>query len=255
MNKYLIYIFFIIQFYSCKSLERIGIKDEKNSLSDVIEKKISGGKSVNYLCERVDIQIGGDEAKNFHAKVFITEGQSIFISLTYFLGIEVGRIQLSRDSIKFINRISREYYFGEIENLLKLSGINFEYEEIENFLLKGIPFNEKDNKKKTLARFNDSGTDYIYTYGVDSKRIVKAYFDKTTIREYKIELSDHVSKLYLVGSLSNYLTEPSYPGIIDVSVLKGEKKTDLRILINKIENRVFQNTSFKINNNYNELVF
>src|SRR3989304_4509910 len=111
MNKYILFFFILVQFSSCKIVERINIKEEKNLLSDVVEKKITKRKSENFLCDRVDIQIGGDELKNFHAKVVIAEGKSIFISASYFLGIEVGRIQLSRDSIKFINRINRVYYF------------------------------------------------------------------------------------------------------------------------------------------------
>lgn len=255
MNRYHLYMIFLIIFSSCKPLAKIVTKEERSLLNEVIERKVTNNKTQYFLCERVDIQIGGDETKNLHAKVFITEGKSIFISVTYLLGIEIGRIQLSPDSIKYINRVNREYYFGEIENLIKLAGINFEYKEIENFLVRGIPLNEGDNKKKALSRFSDAGEDYIYNYGLDSKKFVKVYFEKAAIKEYKIELTDHVNKLYLVGLLSDYLIKPFYPGLIKVSLVKGEKKTDVKIFINKIENKVFQNTSFKINNNYNELVF
>jgi hypothetical protein len=255
MNKYLLYLLLLIAISSCKPLGKIANREERNLLADVIEKKVTNRKSEYFLCDRADIQIGDEGTKTLHAKFFITTGKSIFISLSYFLGIEIGRAQITHDSIKYINRVNREYYFGNIENLIKLTGINFGYEEIENILLKGIPLNEKDNKKKVLSRFTDTGTEYIYNFWFDPKKFVKVYFEKATLKEYKIELSDNVNGLYFVGSLSDYLSEPSYPGVIRASVIKGEKKTDIKIFINKIENKVFQNTSFKINNNYNELVF
>ncbi len=255
MNKWILYLLALTVFSSCKTLGKLNIKVERNLLNEVIENKLADQKEKYFLCDRVSVQIGDDETKSLHAKVFIVTGQSIFISLSYLLGIELGRIQITHDSIKYINRIKREYYFGEIRFLTKLAGVNFDYEEIENFIIKGIPINSKDSRKRILLRFTESDTDYIYNYGIESNKFVKIYFEKTPLQEYKIEFSDHLNKFYFIGYLDNYLSEPSYPGVIKATILRSGKETDLKLFINKIENKDFQNTSFKVNNNYNELVF
>ena len=255
MNKNIIYLIFLLLFSACAQLGRLNKKIEKKSLEEVIDKRISGSKSEYFYCDRINIKLGDDETKSFTGKVFIHKGKSIFINVSYFLGIELGRIQITHDSIKYINRIKKDYYFGKVENLARLTGISLSYEEIENLLIRGLPISYRDNKRKILLRFTENDKDYVYNYEIDEKRFMKIYFQKDSNLEYKIEFTDHNKKIYFVGLLNDYLKEPIYPGIINASVLKGDKKMEIKILINRIENRFFQNTLFKVNNNYNELVF
>lgn len=255
MNKNTLYLFFILVFSECKPFGKLSTIDEKNTLEKVIDKRTSNNESEYFFCERVNVKLNEDETQNFSAKIFIHRGESIFINLSYFLGLEMARVQITNDSIKYINRVKREYYFGKIENLKKLAGINLTFEEIQNIILKGIPLTYKDNKRKILLKFIETDNDFIYNYELDSKKLIRVYFDKKTIKEYKVEFADHNNKLYIVGYLNNYLNEPEYPGIINLSLLRSDKKTDISISIDKIENRYFTNTLFKVNNNYNELVF
>ncbi len=254
MNRILFYSIILIGFTSCKPLQKITELKSKNSLSEVVTSKLNSKKSQFYTCENISIRIVGEDEKNFKAKFFISTGKLIFVSINI-LGFEIGRAQISPDSIKYINRIKREFYFGEISNFYKKTGIDLNYMEIENFLIRGVPLNENDNLKRIVERFYESGSDYIYYVQDDLKRFIKIYVDKNTLKEYRIELTDHQKGIYLIGLLDDYMENPFYPGSFKISFLKDDKKMDLDISVGKIENSNFRNISFKVNNNYNELVF
>jgi len=254
MNKYFLYIFITVIFISCKPLQKIKIREQSGMISEIVKEKVNIKRSDFYFCDKINIRFSDEEIKNIQAKIFISTGKFIFVSVS-FLGIEIGRAQISEDSIKYINRLKREYYFGNIKNLTRIVGMEFEYSEVENLLIKGLPLNTRDNIKTVLHRFNDNGSDYVYHYGDDVKRFIKVYFKKIGMKEYRIEVMDHINGLYLVGVMDDYRNDPLYPGSIKVNLVNKEKKMDFEISIGKIENKDFSNTSFKINTNYNELVF
>ena len=249
MNKFLTFITFIILITSCKSISKIGKRDPSVNLDDYIEARISNRHQENFLSDQVDISIDDGEQQNAKAKVYVSSGNLIFISVN-FLGFEIARAQLTRDSLKFINRVGKEYYFGKLDYLQKLSGINLTYDEIESLLIMGFPVLNDDNKETIKQRFSDAGSEYIYTYIAD-RRTVNVYFTKNPIHQYKIEISDPGSALKTVLLLEDYLQIPFYPGTLKGSFIRRNNVTNVRISINKIENKVFQNNSFKVNNNYN----
>ena len=255
MNKIIFYFSIIIAISSCKSLGKLGKSNMDVELEDRIESKIHADKQQYYLADQMSVKVMGDIQQSFNAKVFIVTGEYIFISAN-FLGLEIARAQISRDSLKIIKRFpKREYFFGSITELQKLSGINLGYDEIESFIISGLPGIISDNKKSVMKRFSETETDYVYNLQDNDVRFMKVYFSKKPFKEYKFEVSDSLNQLYIVGFLEEYLTNPVYPAVIKTKVRKNSKVTDIEIYINKIENKLFKNTSFKINSNYDEMSF
>ena len=255
MNKLIFCLSFIILLSSCKSLSKLGKSSSDMELEDRIESKIHGNKQQYYLADQMSVKVSGDIQQSFNAKLFIATGEFIFISAN-FLGLEIARVQISRDSLKIIKRFpKREYFFGSVAELQKITGINLDYNEIESFIITGLPRIISDNKKSIMKRFSETETDYIYSLQENNERFIKVYFSKNPFKEYKFEVSDSLNQLYIVGLLEEYLTYPVYPGVIKSSVRKNNKVTDVEISINRIENKIFNNTSFKINSNYDEMSF
>ena len=255
MNKAVFYLSLIIALSSCKSLSKLGKSSTAIELEDRIESKLNGPKQQYYLADQMSVKVSGDVQQSFNAKMFIATGEYIFISAN-FLGLEIARVHISRDSLKIIKRFpKREYYFGSIADLQKITGINLDYKEIESFIISGLPGMVNDNKNSIMKRFSETENDFIYSLQDNNERFIKVYFSKNPFKEYKFEVSDSLNQLHIVGFLEEYLTYPVYPAVIKTMVRKNNKVTDIEISINKIENKLFKNTSFKINSNYDELSF
>jgi hypothetical protein len=252
IGKLVLMLLIMYSVTSCKSIQKIVKKDHVNSIEEYVDARLEGDRQNHYLSEQVDLSIDDGERRNAKARFYIRRDNFIFASIN-FLGFEIARAQISPDSLKFINRVSREYYFGPINYLDKITGINLRYDEIESIILKGFPFRKGEGKKEILARFSESGSDYIYTYTADSKRTVRVYFRKDPIHEYKIEITDLSSQSNAVFTFGKYLNEPYFPGNIEGTMTRRNNRTGVRINIGNIEYKSFSNNSFRVNNNYNEV--
>jgi len=252
MIKYIWYILIIFISFSCKTIKKTVSLEKSDTISELIEKRMNLKKSEYYCCEKVDIKISGEESINARAKVMISTGKFIFISAS-FMGLEIGRAQITPDSIKYINRLKREYFFGNKSNMEKMIGFEINYEILENLLITGMPIDNNENKNKILKKFLDNGREYIYQYADNQKRFIKIYYEKYPLKESRIELSDRIKEFCFIGLFTEYQDKPYYPRYIKATLINKGRNRDFEITIGKIENKSFPNTSFKINKNYNEL--
>jgi len=252
MNKYTGFILMVIISVSCKTIQKSTKLEQHPVFNEFIEKKLEIKKNEYYYCDKVDIKMSGDTKINVRGKVFITSGKSIFIGLN-FMGIEIARMQISEDSIKYINRVTREYLFDDVKSLSKLTGIELRYDEIENLLVRGIPLRNNENYPMVMERIIEKDGEFIYKYIKENNKYVKVYFDREQLQEYKIELADHLQSIFIVGLINGYQDDLFYPASINITYIDKNKKREFQISIGKIENTNFTGTSFKINSNYNEL--
>jgi hypothetical protein len=252
MNKYFLYIFIVVFTVSCKATRKIAKNDYSETIESYIDKKFETAPSQNFLAEQVDVTIDNGEKQSAKAKVYVSPGHLIFLTVN-FLGFEIARAQLTPDSLKFINRVSKEYFFGDIGYFQKMSGLNISYEELESMLIKGIPYRKSDTKEDIARRITDNGTDYVYTYGQGDRRSIKVYFTKSPVRQYKIEVNDDSSQSNFVAMLGAYNNDPYYPDELQGSFLRRRSKTDVSVKIGKIENKEITNNSFRVNSNYDPL--
>lgn len=60
---------------------------------------------------------------------------AIWISLSPALGIEMARLLISVDSVKFINRINKTYFVGDYVSINKMLGTNIDFDIIQSLLI------------------------------------------------------------------------------------------------------------------------
>jgi len=87
----------------------------------------------------------GDNSNSFNINMRVKVDSIIWISITPLLGIEVARIMITPDSVKFIDRINKKYSVTDFEFFNKLLNINIDFEIIQG-IITGNLFAYKKNK-------------------------------------------------------------------------------------------------------------
>jgi hypothetical protein len=74
------------------------------------------------------------ESTSFNGQIRIRRDSAIWLSFSPLLGIEVFRMIITQDSVKFINRINNTYFSGDYEYLNKYLNTNIDYDILQSFL-------------------------------------------------------------------------------------------------------------------------
>jgi hypothetical protein len=249
-----IFAFFQPLLFSCKSLP-LSSPGSDAEFAQYIFKKGKTSELKYFSCDQVNISINdGELSKSAKAKVYIQRGDFIFFNINI-LGIELGRAEITPDSIKIINRIEKTYYFDKLKGLNVILKLDLTYNQIESLILKGIILENSKNIKKTKSQISENKDNYSYVYKSADMPDITSYFLKDSFQEYKIEIGDSLSDFYLIASLLNYQEVNGYPKEIKLNLKKLEYRAEVNIEIGKISDDRLGNRSFVINKKYREIEF
>ena len=120
------------------------ILDSQQSLKQNLEKALASYGDWNTLKASGKITIGGQKSFTSSMQMTMVRNQEISISLRPMLGIEMGKIYITNDSIFIINKIDN-YYIAE--NLKLITG--------------GVPLTVSDMQSIFLSRIFELGSDTI----------------------------------------------------------------------------------------------
>jgi hypothetical protein len=87
----------------------------------------------------------GEKSNSFNINLRIATDSVIWISISPLLGIEVARIMVTKDTVKFMDRLNNKYSVSDFDYLNKLLDINVDFEIIQG-ILTGNLFSYKRNK-------------------------------------------------------------------------------------------------------------
>ncbi len=76
-----------------------------------------------------------NQSHNVSGTIRIEKDEAIYISLAPILGIEIARIIITPDTLKFLNRIESSYYIGHIGFLNSMLQTSFDYEMLQSLLI------------------------------------------------------------------------------------------------------------------------
>ncbi|MFI5220654.1 MAG: DUF4292 domain-containing protein, partial [Bacteroidia bacterium] len=105
----------------------------------------------------VETDIEG-KSNSFDINIRARKDSAIWISISPLLGIEVMRILITQDSIKYLDRIHKKYQVTDYHFLNDLLRMNLDYEIIQG-VLTGNLFSYKKNKFNSV--YNDEDKYYI----------------------------------------------------------------------------------------------
>lgn len=114
-----------------------------------------------------------DTEHSFGGQIRIRKDSLIWITLSPMMGIEVIRLMISQDSIKFINRMNNTYFIGDYEYLNRFLNTNIDYDILQAFLI-GRDLSSYENDK-----FRASIDEKYYKLSTSERQKLKKFVKST----------------------------------------------------------------------------
>jgi len=157
-----------LAFGSCAKKTEIQkpVKLQNKSPKYLVKKLSANQQNFEYFFAKYTARTQVNEKKiNFKGSIRIKSDSIIWLSLTKLGGVELVRLVLTKDSIKFINKWDKEFYTGKLEDLKEFGGINVDYKTLEDLFI-GKPFDFDANDKYKSSNDN---THYLLSSKSKSK--------------------------------------------------------------------------------------
>jgi hypothetical protein len=220
--------------------------DYRNKITD-------GLKTQDYpeflLIENADIVLKAEGSTNAKLNFYIEKNKRIFASVK-FLGFEIVRAELTNDSVKYINRLKREYYFGSVDENKGNLPLTYDLKLLQNFIYSGFYFDDGIRKRDFLRNFLVLEDVIQYNQIVDEGQKIVLSYDSNSVKLDKITLSDEVNDM-----LAEIEIERKSLGIETVKALivLNENITSLEVSVKDITYNSYSKTEFKTGRNYTRL--
>jgi len=177
---YWLLIFFIgILTFSCKVQEKdnvkIKIKIKTRSPKFLVKKLKANEFQFETISAKANVSLIDTTAKkrSFKIHLRIRKDSVIWMSITSF-SIEAARISITKDSVKFLNRLNKEYFIGDFSYLNRIFGTDLDYQMMEALLIgNSLDFDEEERVNSRVDRKKE-----LYFLSTVKKRKVKKELKK-----------------------------------------------------------------------------
>ena len=137
---------------SCSTKRDLGRNNLKSLSANHLIREIEDNQ---FEFENIEAKIGlslkGDSSFGLKGQIRMQKDSVIWISLSLKVGIEVGRIMITNDSIKFINRSTKTYLSESIEHFKNKLPIEASLQLIQNLLIgNDIYLRKADRSRVTI---------------------------------------------------------------------------------------------------------
>lgn len=225
-----------------------------DSLLKVIRQKELTFKT---LTAKVDVDSEFDkERTSFTCNLRVVRDSAIWISVSPALGIEVARILITTDSVKFLNRISKKYFKGDFKYVNQMLQLDANFSMVQSILLGKtyLYYSEKN--------YLTSIDDQHYLISTLPKRKLKKavaeeenpwllvhanWIDPATFMVNKLFIKDFKANRKLEVNYSNLVTVDGQPFANNVAIeIKAEKPAQIKLVYKQVSLNKSVNLPFNI---------
>jgi hypothetical protein len=142
LNKYLLlFLSFIllssILFSSCSQQKKIIRAPIKEEGADYLFEKLKQNElKFDWFTSKFSANYKNKgESNSFDGQIRIRRDSVIWLSFSPLLGIEVFRMIITVDSVKFINRINNTYFIGDYNYVNKFLNTNIDFDILQSFMI------------------------------------------------------------------------------------------------------------------------
>lgn len=284
MTRYFFLFFVVFCVTSCKVAEKVSVRRE---IPNITEAKLLKNVYENELIynslyvKKMDVSIDRNGKKdNLKASLKIERDSFIWMSLTAPLGIEVARVLLTPDSIKFIDSYNKKYFFTDYQYFYDKFDVRINFDCFQN-LLTNAYFNlegcGKENIKDSRFKFEKTGSDYVLS-NVHQKalnRKIKKFFkkrkknkeytlilhkihiDPELFRPLKMSLEDLEDDMGISVKYAHFkdFNEKIFPETIEFNVSLDDLNIGLKLKFLKLEFNVKVTPSLRLSAKYKPILF
>jgi hypothetical protein len=267
-NTYIIFLAGLVLF-SCKPTVVLVDKTKRNiRVNEIIKADMDKKLAVNNIWVK---KINGTvlwegKEENFRASYKVKRDSVIVFSLMNKIGIEALRIICTTDSFGFIDRVNRNYFFGEYDALTRKIGHKTGFDFIQSVLLNEIV---TVSQKSNYEIFNENRKLNIeedcavvrFSKNTDEKsenreKINALYkFDTRYLNPTYVRMEEDHSEniLELVYAKHSNIGKTTMPGIIEIRVKTKELEFKSKLLLERIEINTTFITSYLPNKKYKKI--
>ena len=215
----------------------------------------------------VETRIDGKE-ESFDIRVNVRKDSAMLITIQYLLGIQVAKILITKDSVKMVNYIQKNYFKGDFAYINDMLNADLDFNVLQAVLfgnsaefydddeLKLKPVTDRENchyllsteRKRRLRRLQSGDNELkkalqILTLNPDNYKIIKN------------EFSDPATNRSFIANYKNFTQKDSVyaPYHVDIDIV-AEKKASVKIDYVRIEKNIPQKLSLNIPSKY-EAIF
>jgi hypothetical protein len=207
-----------------------------------------------------------EKEESFDIKVNIRKDSAMLISVHYLLGLQVAKILITKDSVKFVNYIDKTYFVGDfayINNLLTadldfdllqavLFGNSADFQEDESKLK---PVTDRQNCRYLLSTERKRRLKKIQTGNSEIKNSLQTL--TLNPENYKIlrnEFIEPATNRRFIADYSKFMQKDSVyaPYHVDIEIL-AQKKANIKIDYVRIEKNTPQKLSLNIPAKYDPI--
>lgn len=254
--------------------EKVKLMGAKKLYTNVTERYLDFKTlSIKYSGKFSDL----DNSHSFSGTLRIKKDSLIWISISPGLGIELARIQFTRDSIMFMNLMKDEFFvsdYGYFENKFM---VDFSFDDLQSVLTNEIFLYSETEEDKRIRRrktedeesleyfrktFNTDNDSTVYVLKTHRKRKIKKYLKKRKGEDFIVEtiaispdsfkiktvkVEDLVENRFLTIRYDECVPVDStfLPSVIEIFVKSEHKEINARLKYNKFT--VNKDISFPFN--------
>src|ERR1035437_7878073 len=252
---------------SCKHQQKIGLNSGKCVLGYKNARTLTSNLKTNeFKFDRLNAKLGIEAlidsiSESFTVNLRIKKDSIIWMSISK-LGIEGGRILITKDSVKFINSIGKKYFRGDFTYIGQLMNTDIDFEMLQSLLVgNSVEFYDDDEKLKpgisvcqyTIGTIRKKKLRKVMERGKELKDPVESiYLIPETFKIARIVFYDfnparsldvHYDEFEKIDSLHWFPKKMNY-------VIKADKNVNIDINYSKVSLNAEQTFPFKIPNNY-----
>ena len=190
-----LFVLLLMFFSSCKTNRSLVKEPIKTYGADYLFEKLKENElKFEHITTKFNLDLVIDKKKtSFRGQMRIRRDSALWISFSPALGIEVARLLITQDSVKFINRINKTYFVGDYKMVNKFLGTNVDFDVLQSIVL-GNDLTYYDNGK-FRATF-DSKEYHLVTGGRNKlKKYVRNQDDANRIYIQNIYLNPETFKI------------------------------------------------------------
>ena len=166
----------LVMLYSCKQGQVVtsGVDLKRRPAKLILEECERNNFLPEWCGMKLDAEfITGEESQGFKATLRIRKDSVIWISIAPLLGIEMFRLLVTPDSLKYISKIPDQkfYFIGGIAELSEKTGADLSFEVLQNILF-GNPFGLDEDDMKFRSEIDATNYLLISKYRRKVRKVV-----------------------------------------------------------------------------------
>lgn len=258
-------------FPSCKSTKKTATENKTTldfKSSRVLASNLKKNEfSFEWLSAKFNCEATIDSSINsFKVSMRVRKDSLLWFSISPALGIEVARAIITKDSIKFLNRLNSTYFSGGLNYVSKLLQTDLDYESLQSLLVgNSVDFYEDDeklrssvdNKRYLLSTIRKRKLRKAIEKNKELKDPVQSiWLDPATFKITQLLFQDFNSNREFMATFGNHkmIDSTYFPYNIKYNI-KAEKKVSISIEYTKVEKGEPQKLPFSIPEKYEQIFY